>query len=139
MALNKTQFSSIVIAALSFSILYFGCDTKSDKLKKANQTRSLNMEATSIQNILLDVKKTLTKEEKSIVEALNVELKKANSDETKVDLSKRLSRTWYEIGQPIIAGYYAEEIAKIEETENSWSIAGTSYLLGVKSTQEKKI
>jgi len=138
MALNKTQFSSIVIAALAFSILYFGCDTKSDNLKKANQTRSLNMEATSIQNILLDVKKTLTKEEKSIVEALNVELKKANSDETKVDLSKRLSRTWYEIGQPIIAGYYAEEIAKIEETENSWSIAGTSYLLGVKSTQEKK-
>ena len=87
MALNKTQFSSIVIAALAFSILYFGCDTKSDNLKKANQTRSLNMEATSIQNILLDVKKTLTKEEKSLVEALNVELNKANSDETKVDLS----------------------------------------------------
>ena len=54
MALNKTQFSSIVIATLAFSILYFGCDTKSDNLKKANQARSLNMEATSIQNILLE-------------------------------------------------------------------------------------
>ncbi len=139
MALNKTQFSTIIIAALAFSMLYFGCDTKSNDLKKADQTRALNMEATSIQNILLDVKKTLTKEQRSIVEALNVELNNANTDEAEIALNKRLSSTWYEIGQPIIAGHYAEQIAKVEESEESWSIAGTSYLLGVKSSQEKKL
>lgn len=139
MALNKTQFSTIIIAVLAFSVLYFGCDTKSDDLKKADQTRALNMESTSIQNILLDVKKTLTKEQMSIIEALNVEFNNADTDEAKIDLSKRLSSTWYELGQPIIAGHYAEEIAKIEQSEQSWSIAGTSYLLGVKSSQEKKM
>ena len=96
------------------------------------------MEATSIQNILLDVKKSLTKEQMSIVEALNVELKNADTDEERVNLQKRLSSTWYEIGEPTVAGHYAEEVAKIEQTEASWSIAGTSYLLGVKSSQVEK-
>ncbi len=138
MALNKTQFSSIIIAVLAFSVLYFGCDTKTEGIKKADQSRALNMEATSIQNIMLDVKKTLTKEQMSIIEALNVELKSANTDDARINLSKRLSSTWYEVGQPIVAGHYAEEIAKIEGTEESWSIAGTSYLLGVKSSKEEK-
>lgn len=139
MALNKSQFGSIVIAVLAFSVLYFGCDTKSSDLKKADETRALNMEATSIQNILLDAKKTLTREQMSIIEALNVELKKTNTVESEIELSKRLSSTWYEMGHPIVAGHYAEEIAKVEETEDSWSIAGTSYLLGVKSSEEKKL
>lgn len=139
MALNKTQIGTIIIAILAFAVLYFGCDTTTAEIKKADQSRALNMEATSIQNILLDVKKTLTKEQMSIVEALNVELKKADTDEKKVNLQKRLSSTWYEIGQPTVAGYYAEEVAKIEQSEESWSIAGTSYLLGVKSAQKEKM
>jgi len=139
MALNKTQFSTILIAVLAFSVLYFGCDTKTEDIKKANQSRALNMEATSIQNILLDIKKTLNKEQRSIVEALNVELKNANSEEDKIKLNKRMSSIWYEIGHPILAGHYAEEVAKLAETEESWSIAGTSYLLGVKSSNEEKL
>jgi len=139
MALSKAQIGSIIIAVLAFSVLYFGCDTTPADIQKAGESRALNMEATSIQNILLDVKKTLSKEQISIVEALNVELKNADTDEKKVALQKRLSSTWYEIGQPTLAGHFAEEVAKIEETEESWSIAGTSYLLGVKSSKEKKM
>lgn len=139
MALNKTQITSIIVAVLAFSVLYFGCDTKTEDIKKESQSRALNMEATSIQNILLDIKKTLSTEQRSLVEALNVELNNAKSEEDKVSLNKRLSSVWYEIGQPILAGHYAEEVAKIVETEEGWSIAGTSYLLGVKSSEEKKL
>lgn len=139
MSLSKSQIITIIFAALAFSILYFGCDTKSDELKKATETRALNMESTSIQNILIDARKTLSKEERSIIEALNVELEKAKSDTARVNMQKRLSSVWYEYGQPIVAGHYAEQVADQVKTEESWSIAGTSYLLAVKSSDSKKI
>ena len=50
-----------------------------------------------------------------------------------------LSSKWYELGQPAIAGYYAEQLADLKKDETSWSIAGTTYWLGLKASSEDKV
>ncbi|MBK7787639.1 MAG: hypothetical protein IPJ54_03460 [Saprospiraceae bacterium] len=42
------------------------------------------------------------------------------------------------VGRCLIAGHYAEELALLKNDEQSWSIAGTTYLLGLKSATEDK-
>lgn len=138
MTFNRTQIITIVVTLLAFSILYFGCDTKSNDIEKASLSRALNMESTSIQNIIIEAKKSLSREETTIIEALNVELDKQKSDDARIKVEEQLSSMWYELNHPIIAGHYAELIAQKLQTENSWSIAGTSYLLGLKATDIKK-
>lgn len=138
MSLSKSQYITIAVSVLALLVLLFGCETKTPELKKAESTRAMNMEATGVQNILLNAKKGLSKDQLPVIDALSVELDKAVSDEEKTKIYKRMSSAWYDFGHPILAGHYAEEVAKLEQTEQSWSIAGTSYLLGVKSTKDKK-
>ncbi|MFT5168577.1 MAG: tetratricopeptide (TPR) repeat protein, partial [Saprospiraceae bacterium] len=38
-----------------------------------------------------------------------------------------------------VSGYYAEQIAKILNNEESWSIAGTTYMIGARKASEDKI
>lgn len=139
MALNRTQYITLVVAILAFLVLYFGCDTRSADIQKASESRVLNMESTSIQNILIEARKSLSPDEMAIIQALNVELDKATSDSTKINIYQRLASSWYQYSQPVASGHYAELIAQLDESEDNWSIAGTTYLLGTRSTESEKI
>ena len=106
--------------------------------KKAEISRSSNIEATGIQNIVSSAKKTLSKDQLNIIEALQTEYHDATSDDDKIERAKNMASKWYEFGSPIVSGYFAEEIAKIKKTKEAWSIAGTTYQIGMKSTSTKK-
>lgn len=135
--LNKGQKTSIVVAILCFCTLYFGFDITPKKQKELEKSRSLNIEATSIQNLVIEAREKLGPEY-NILEAMNMELNSIEIDSNKVEQLKAISGKWYELGYPAIAGYYAEEAAKINNTSEAWSIAGTTYLIGSReSTQEK--
>ncbi len=138
--MTKSQIASIGGAIVLFLVLYLGFDTIPPKQKVLEKSRQLNLESTSVTNLIQEAQTKLTPEQKSILEAINLDLTKAENDSVKlVQILKSLSGTWYEMGFSAIAGNYAEDIASIEKSEESWSMAGTTYALCVKSTEETKV
>lgn len=138
--MNISKSQSILIAATIalFCLIYFGMNTIPKEQKAADVSIASNIEATGIQNIVTKAKKALSKDQLNIIEALQTEYHDASSDEEKVERAKSMASKWYEFGVPIVSGYFAEEIAKIQNTKDAWSIAGTTYQIGMKSSQVPK-
>lgn len=138
MKVNRNQ--SILIGSMIalFCLIYFGLNTKPKAQRELEMSRSASIEATGIQNIVMESKKTLTKDKLNVIEAMQTEYQVASSDNEKVDKAKNLASKWYEFGFPIVSGYYAEEIAKIENTKEAWSITGTTYAIGLNSSKDEK-
>lgn len=112
-------------------MLYFGCDTKSKDIQLAEKTRVLNVETTSIDNLLADAKEKLSPDAKNRIQAYEVALSQAESDSARLDYAKQLSSNWFQLNAYGLAGFYAELIAKERNDEESWSIAGTTFASGV--------
>jgi tetratricopeptide (TPR) repeat protein len=138
--MTKSQIITLAASLILFLVLLLGFDTIPPKMKSLEKSRVLNVESTSVTNLIKDAQTKLTPQQTTIIEAINLDLSKAGTDTIKrVSILKSLSGTWYEMGFPSIAGNYAEEIATIAKTAESWSIAGTTYALCVKSTEDVKI
>ena len=138
--MSKYQIFTVAGALLLFMILYFGFDTIPQKQKSLEKSRMLNVESTGISNLIKDAYTKMDEEQKSIIEAMNLDIEKSRLDTLKkIQVLKSLSGTWYEMGFPSIAGSYAEDIALIEKTEGAWSMAGTTYAICVKNTEDIKI
>lgn len=135
--LGRAQVLSILFFIMLFLLLYFGCGTKTKSHKAVEKSRSFNSEAINIQKLIAETKDTLMLEEKTSIDFLNGELAGA-SDSLKIRYLEKLSSEWYTLGQPIIAGYYAEQIALKNENENAWSITGTTFAIGLKSAKTKE-
>ena len=138
MKISKSQSILVVSAIALFCLIYFGMSTIPKEQKKAEISRANNIEATGIQNIVSSAKKTLSKDQLNIIEALQTEYHDSTSDDDKIERAKNMASKWYEFGSPIVSGYFAEEIAKIKKTKEAWSIAGTTYQIGMKSASEEK-
>ena len=120
-------------------LLYFGLDVKPKKYNTIERDRQLANQETDITNLIRDVQGTLSPNQASLLIALERELEQADSDSLKTTLLKQLSGEWYEYGQPHIAGFYAEQVAEIEQSVPAWSIAGTSYAATFKGPYEEKV
>lgn len=128
---------ALALGLVLFSILYFGFDTKPKEQKALEKSRAAKLEATGIQNILNSAKAALSKEQMTMLDALNHDALGAETDSAKVAAFKSLSSGWYEAGYPIISGHYAEEVAKIDDDVDAWSMAGTTYIIGMRGAQEQ--
>ena len=138
--MSKYQIFTITGAILLFLFLYFCFDTIPNKQKNLEKSRMMNIESTGISNLIKDAYANIDAEQKSIIDAMNLDLEKSGSDSLKkIQILKSLSGTWYDLGFPSIAGSYAEDIAVIQKTETSWSMAGTTYAICVKNTDDGKI
>lgn len=137
--MTKLQLTVISSAILLFLILYLGCKTKPPKQQALEKSRVLVAESTDIRVLLSEAKSKLRPIESSEVLALEQQIAESNSDSLKVELWKTLSGKWYSFRQPAIAGYYAQNIAESEGSEEAWSIAGTTYAICVQNHQEAKI
>lgn len=138
--MNKSQIIVLTGAILLFLALYLGFDTIPPKQKSLEKSRASNLEATSVSNLIKDATPKLNKEQKSIIDAINLDLEQSGTDTIKrIEVLKSLSGTWYDFGQPSIAGIFAEEIAGFTKTDEAWSMAGTTYAICVKNAQDQKI
>lgn len=137
--MSKTQWIVIVSAAVLFAVLYFGFDTKPASHSSIEEKRSLSAVSTDANSLVSDAKKSLGPQQVAQLTALEAELQSASSDSTKTELLKQLSSNWYKFERPEIAGYYAEEVAKLANEEESWSIAGTTYSICLQRSQDEKI
>jgi len=137
--MTKLQWLVILIGLVLFGVLYFGFDTKPSKIKTAEQSRALATETTSIQNLLQEAKVKLKPDEAGNILAIEQKLDQAAVDSAKISSFKALSGAWYRLKYPEIAGFYAEEAATLENSEDAWSIAGTTYVLCLQQSSDNKI
>ena len=135
--MNKAQWFSIAGALILFGILYFVLDTKPDTIKASEKSRSLTAEQTSAAVLVKQAKRNLDPTELASLELLEQDYFAAQADSTKLNLGKRLSGRWFELKQIAVAGHYAQLVAEKENSENAWSIAGTTFALCVQRTKEE--
>ena len=137
-----SRFQLLVILSFVFllGVLYFGFSTKTELQSKEAQSRALSIESTGIQTLLSDAKSTLSPEQIVKIQGLEQQVKDSSEEkDSKIESLKELSGRWYEYKHPAIAGFYAEEVAEMEENDEAWSIAGTTYAIGLKQSKEEKV
>jgi Flp pilus assembly protein TadD len=137
--MNRTQWISIGVSVLLVLVLYFVFDTKPRAQKELEKTRLLTAESTDITVLLKEAKESLGEAQTSGVLRLESAIGQTEDEVIKADLYKQLSGEWYDLGQYAIAGYYAQQVAELEQTEDSWSIAGTTYTIALQRSEEDKI
>lgn len=125
--MTKLQITVILSAVVLFFVLYFGCDTKPQKQQAIEKSRALAAESTDIDAQLRTAKEGLSPSSASSVLFLEQQLEITQQDSARAEVLKQLSSTWFSAERPDIAGYYAEQVAELLNTEESWSIAGTTY------------
>lgn len=136
--MTKGQIIAVVSAVLLFVVLYFGCDTVSKENRKVAAQNARALVSTDISVLLKDAGTKLDPSQRSVIDVLDAQAEAAQ-DSVKIDLLKQLSGKWYEFGQPSIAGFYAQTIAEEENTEETWSVAGTTYSICVQREKEQKV
>lgn len=137
--MNKSHYLTIGVFTVLFLVLYFGFDTKPHDILLAEKSRASFIETTNIQNLLTNAREELRADQMGVIDAMSMRLELAETDSARVEVFKNLSSSWYQNGYYGIAGYYAEEIAKIQDDELSWSIAGTTYATGIKESEDEKV
>jgi tetratricopeptide (TPR) repeat protein len=131
--MSKTAIKLIIGSIVVFGLIYFGLDTIPSKTKDLEKSRLTNIESTSVTNLIREASKSLNDNQKSFIEALELDLDKVGTDTIKrIKVLQSISGAWFELGYPAIAGAYAEDVAKLAKDEKSWSMAGTTFALCVK-------
>jgi tetratricopeptide (TPR) repeat protein len=132
--LKKTQLITILTFLILLIGSYYGCETKSKNQKVLEKSRAINFEKVSPRNLIKSEKDKLDSEAIALISTIEAQLKQSNADSLqKNDALERLASSWFSLGSPAVSGIYAEEIAKIKENADAWGIAGTTYLLCLKS------
>lgn len=137
--MNRTQYSVILAALALFLLLYLGFDTKTEKQKVSEQSRSLQAESTSLETLEADAKAHLTPGQTAEVADLEKQMEAAGSDKARISALKDLSGWWYRAGQLPIAGGIAEEVAALENADTAWSVAGALYFSALVATEDQTV
>ncbi|NUO00627.1 MAG: hypothetical protein HUU01_08425 [Saprospiraceae bacterium] len=134
--MTKLQLTAVFSAALLLFVMYFGCETKTKEIQRSEKSRALSSEKTDINLLLKDARSTISEAQHTFVLTLEEQLETANSDSAKVAILKQLSGKWYEFGHPAIAGHYAQNVAELSNSEEAWSIAGTTFGICVQEAKD---
>lgn len=137
--MTKLQYAVIAAAVLLLLVLRFGCETKAPNMQNLEKSRSLVAQNTDINVLLPAAKDSLEANDVALVEALEDELARQSSDTAKVAVLKRLAGEWYSLGNAVISGHYAQQIAELLNTEESWSIAGTTFALALQAQSDPAV
>lgn len=137
--MNKAQILIVFAGLVLFSTLYFGLDTKPDKQKSVERSRSLQGESTSFETLLEEAAEHLSPAQKIQADELEQQIKAAPDDAARIPLLKKLSGLWYGFNQLPIAGGFAEQVAELENVDSAWSVAGGTFFTGLMAATDPKI
>ncbi len=137
--MTKLQWAVIAAAIALFFVLYFGCERTPPDIATAAKSRGLSAESTTPEAIKSAAMAELAPAQASNVMALEEQLSEAVPDSMRAEVLKLLSREWYQLQQPALSGYYAQQVAELQNTAESWSIAGTTYSICLQRAEEEKI
>lgn len=137
--MTRAQLIAIGSAVALLLALYFGCETKPRDMQAVEKSRALAAESASVNVLLNSARDRLDSRQQNVLMALEHQLEGTVDDSTRIEIYKQLSNRWYGFGHPAIAGHYAQEVAELAGTEESWAIAGTTYTLCLQQSQEEKV
>ena len=131
--MSRHQLLTITIFVLIFAVLYFGCDKKSNEQKALEKSRAQNIELINIDRVRQEAEDMASPSVTVKVDQLKQQLENASLEEDKADYLKELASIWYRQGELLLSAWYAERVATLENTEETWSIAGTSYAIAAQN------
>ncbi len=137
--MTKLQIVVVSSMILLFAGMYFGLDIKPKEQKAIEKSRAIEAESTDINALLEDAKSELSAEKSTLILSIETKLNKAQTDSAKVETLKEISGAWYRMDRIDIAGFYAQSVAEIENSDESWGIAGTTYTIGAQRAKEEKV
>jgi tetratricopeptide (TPR) repeat protein len=140
MSQRNLQIAVVSVSVLLFAFLYFGGRTTPKSRSDIEKTRALQAESsTSIDMIISSAKADLTKEQLVNIVEIESGLPLQLTDSLRAESYKGLSREWNSLSRFDIGGIYAQKVAEIFDTEESWSITGTTFGMGQKNAADEKV
>ena len=136
--MQRSQVISIALFIGLFSILYFACSTKTKEQEAVEKSRAENLEILNIDRINADAIKGISGPNRLQVTEWIDSLALLSVEEDKVRIYEQIASLWYNEGRPLLSAYYAEKIADLKNTEETWQITGTSYLIAAQRLQDDR-
>lgn len=136
--LKKEQLYYTLGAIVLLAVLYFGFDIHPSTHKALEKSRALNTREYDIASYQAEAKKSLKEDEIGYLETLEAQVQHAGQDSARLNILKQLSGYWFKLGNPVMAGLYAKEVAEKENSGLSWSITGTTFATGLQQDLDEK-
>ncbi len=138
--MSRLQIVTVSSAIVLLLLLFFGVRTSPTAQKKVENTRVKAARIATIDEVINQSKVTLSQSELNLIGSLESELDvSSGNDSSKLGTFKKLSSTWYQFKKFGASGFYAEEVAQIDNTDSAWSIAGYSYALCFSNTEDNRV
>ena len=125
--MDKQQIALIVGSLALILLLFFGFNTKPPKQRLLEKSRSQDVELQETQNVVRESKTALPADLRKYIQGLENIVEGAEVDSNRIEALKLLSSAWFDQKAFVPAGYYAERVADIVQTAESWAIAGSTY------------
>ncbi len=138
-SLTRLQVWVLLGSVVLFALLYFGFDTRSPDMKQLDKQRKLVLASADPMVLLQEAKAQLDPASRNNILAIETDLEATRDTTARIEALKRLSSAWFDLGFPELAGHYAEQVARLAPSGESWSIAGTTYLLCLQRQKAEKV
>lgn len=136
--MTKLQLIVLLGGISLFLLLYFGFDKKTPAQRSLEKSRTLSMSTIQVDNILRAAKAEISAAQQDEVRFYEQSISEED-DSTNLETFESLSRTWYDFGYPAIAGHYAKKIAEQINTEESWSITGSTFSICLQNNDTENV
>ncbi|MDX1685224.1 MAG: hypothetical protein R3275_08300 [Saprospiraceae bacterium] len=127
---------AVLVSIVAVMFIYFGLPMKDDDQRQIEKSRALNFEKVNVSLMLREAKAELDEETRVYLAELEGT---ARDDDELTENLKTLSREWFNRGEWILAGYYAEMVADVDSSASSYAMAGNTYTIGMQRYQDEDL
>ena len=132
--MGKVQWYLLALGFIAAGAIYFLFDIRPPESKEFDKVRSMNGSTTSEEVLIREGLEQLPPQAQSEIRALGLSVREAAGRSDSLDLYKSLSGSWFAADNAVVAGIYAERVAALEASANAWGIAGTTFALAAKKS-----
>ena len=128
MRLNPIQIIVLVSTVILFALLLSVGRTKPlNKKGDDSAAESDTLPPMTDEVMLAGARKSLDSVQINLISELESRVTQAKNIEEEVLVFKLISRTWNEFGNFAAGAYYAQKVAELKSSGESWAVAGTSF------------
>ena len=127
---------ALIVSVLLFSLIYFVFNTVGPKKSPEPSATSTTVKVPALDTRAAEEKAlaALSADSATLVKGLTDQASKGE-----ISSLKTLSGLYYRKGIFLLAGHYAAEVARQEQTAAAWNIAGSSYLAGLSAGSDEQL
>ena len=128
MRLNVLQITVLISTLLLFILLLTVGRTKPlNKKGEESSAQTDTLPPMTDEVMLAGARKSLDSVQLNLIAELESRVAQAKNIEEEVLVFKLISRTWNELGNFAAGAYYAQKVAELKPSGESWAVAGTSF------------